>query len=118
MDIFARQSEAAPSIQRAIQGQVLAACAEPGAVVAAVAFSLGLNANLVRQWQRGRGYKGAAVLTLKPAGDCLRPRRSPSRAAGLEERDFAFDPGQCAVDRYPGVNTPRDSSISPSAKSS
>ena len=37
--------------------QVLAACAEPGASVSAVALSFGLNANLVHQWRRGRGYK-------------------------------------------------------------
>lgn len=35
--------------------QVLAACAEPGASVAAVALSFGLNDNLVHQWRRGRG---------------------------------------------------------------
>lgn len=35
--------------------QVIAACAEPGASVAAVARSFGLNDNLVHQWRRGRG---------------------------------------------------------------
>ena len=35
--------------------QVLAACAEPGASVAAVARSFELNDNLVHQWRRGRG---------------------------------------------------------------
>lgn len=39
------------------KAQVVAACAEPEASVSAVALSFGLNANLVRQWQRGRGYK-------------------------------------------------------------
>lgn len=39
------------------KAQVLAACGEPGASVSAVALSFGLNTNLVRQWQRGRGYK-------------------------------------------------------------
>jgi transposase len=39
------------------KAQVLAACAEPGASVSAVALSFGLNANLVHQWRRGRGYK-------------------------------------------------------------
>src|SRR4051812_47116479 len=38
------------------KAQVLAACAEPGASVSAVALSFGLNANLVHQWRRGRGY--------------------------------------------------------------
>jgi transposase len=39
------------------KAQVMAACGEPGASVSAVALSFGLNTNLVRQWQRGRGYK-------------------------------------------------------------
>ena len=39
----------------AFKAQVLAACAEPGASVAAVAMSFKLNDNLVHQWHRGRG---------------------------------------------------------------
>ena len=35
--------------------RVLAACAEPGASIAAVARSFELNDNLVHQWRRGRG---------------------------------------------------------------
>jgi transposase len=46
---------------RALKAQVLAACAEPGASVAAVAQAHGLNANLVHKWRRGIG-----VSTLKP----------------------------------------------------
>lgn len=42
------------------KSEVLAACREPGASVAAVALSFGLNANLVRQWLRGRGVGQAA----------------------------------------------------------
>jgi transposase len=48
-----------------LKREVLAACSEPGASMAAVALSFGLNANLVRQWRRGRGVKqcgDAAVL--------------------------------------------------------
>lgn len=37
------------------KAQVLAACAAPGASVAAVALSFKLNDNLVHQWRRGRG---------------------------------------------------------------
>jgi transposase len=37
------------------KAQVLGACAEPGASISAVALSFGVNANLVRQWRRGRG---------------------------------------------------------------
>ncbi len=40
-----------------LKREVLEACNAPGASVAAVAFSFGLNANLVRQWRRGRGVK-------------------------------------------------------------
>lgn len=40
-----------------LKREVLAACTEPGASTAAVALSFGLNANLVRQWRRGRGVK-------------------------------------------------------------
>ncbi len=36
-----------------LRAQVLAACAQPGASVAAVAQSHGLNANLVHKWRRG-----------------------------------------------------------------
>ncbi|KWT71330.1 MULTISPECIES: transposase [unclassified Variovorax] len=43
----------------AFKAQVLAACAEPGASVAAVALSFGLNDNLVHQWRRGRGASPA-----------------------------------------------------------
>ena len=39
------------------KAQVLAACAEPGASVSAVALSFGVNDNLVHQWRRGRGYR-------------------------------------------------------------
>jgi transposase len=49
------------------KAQVLAACAEPGASVAAVALSFGLNDNLVHQWRRGRGaspLRGAASTTV------------------------------------------------------
>ena len=36
-----------------LKARVLAACAEPGASVAAVAQAHGLNANLVHKWRRG-----------------------------------------------------------------
>ena len=39
------------------KAQVLTACAEPGASISAVALSFGVNANLVHQWRRGRGFK-------------------------------------------------------------
>src|ERR1700741_4448914 len=55
------------------KAQVLAACAEPGAPVAAVALSFGLNDNLVHQWRRGRGASPkrpeAATTVADPAGE-------------------------------------------------
>lgn len=39
------------------KSEVLAACRAPGASVAGLALAFGLNANLVRQWLRGRGVK-------------------------------------------------------------
>lgn len=47
--------------------EVLAACREPGASVAGVALAFGLNANLVRQWLRGRGLKRAGDAVAQPA---------------------------------------------------
>jgi transposase len=49
------------------KAQVMAACGEPGASVSAVALSFGLNTNLVRQWQHGRGYKPNQVAALQAA---------------------------------------------------
>ena len=40
------------------KAQVLAACTEPGASVAAFALAFKLNDNLVHQWRRGRGAAG------------------------------------------------------------
>jgi transposase len=39
------------------KAQVLAECEEPGASVAAVALTHGLNVNLLRKWLVGRGIK-------------------------------------------------------------
>lgn len=47
--------------------EVVKACGEPGASVAAVALSFGLNANLVRQWLRGRGFKPSGGTPQLPA---------------------------------------------------
>jgi|SRR5215207_850241 len=53
------------------KAKVLAACADPGASVAAVALSFGLNDNLVHQWRRGRGASpvrsAAATTVAEPA---------------------------------------------------
>ena len=44
-----------------LKAQVVAACNEPGASIAAVALSHGLNANLVRKWLVGRGLKRTGI---------------------------------------------------------
>lgn len=51
----------------AFKAEVLAACAQPGASVAGVALSHGINANLVHRWRRqaaeqGQGRRGKAEL--------------------------------------------------------
>ncbi len=51
------------------KAQVLAACAEPGASVSAVALSFGVNANLVHQWRRGRGFKAARTVPASPVSE-------------------------------------------------
>lgn len=43
------------------KAKVLSACNEPGASIAAVALSHGLNANLVRKWVVGRGLKRTGI---------------------------------------------------------
>ncbi len=61
--------------------EVLAACDQPGASVAGVALAHGLNANLVRQWRRGRGCSPAsgeqamvpAVVQAKPTAQSAPP---------------------------------------------
>jgi transposase len=50
------------------KAEVLAACAQPGASLAGVALTFGLNANLVRQWRRGRGTKRAGDLVATMPG--------------------------------------------------
>jgi transposase len=76
----------------AFKAQVLAACAEPGASVAAVALSFGLNDNLVHQWRRGRGASpvrsGASTTVAESAPEFVAlslpappPSPAPSRTA-------------------------------------
>ena len=47
------------------KAEVMAACSEPGASVAAVARRFDLNDNLVHQWRRGRG---AGMAAAEPGG--------------------------------------------------
>lgn len=67
------------------KAQVLAACAEPGASISAVALSFGVNANLVHQWRRGRGFKAiqavAPVAMRKPAAQFVALSLPPPQTA-------------------------------------
>ncbi|MFA5682562.1 MAG: transposase [Hydrogenophaga sp.] len=56
--------------------EVLAACDQPGASVAGVALAFGLNANLVRQWRRGRGYRPVGGDLVVPAASAT-PQAAP-----------------------------------------
>lgn len=50
------------------KAEVIEACEQPGASTAGVALAFGLNANLVRQWRRGRGVQRAGLVpSAKPA---------------------------------------------------
>lgn len=65
------QSKGAPRRRHSkeLKTLVLAACAEPGASVAAVAQAHGLNANLVHKWRRdhARGPQRSVNLVESPA---------------------------------------------------
>lgn len=71
-----------------LKDEVLAACAEPGASVAAVAQAHGLNANLVHKWRRGHNARPSSTpdvrapqalgLSLPPAAPPAAPAAAPS----------------------------------------
>jgi len=46
-----------------LKSEVVAACAEPGASVAAVALARGLNTNLVHKWRRQATWPSGSVVT-------------------------------------------------------
>jgi transposase len=66
------------------------ACNEPGASIAAVALSHGLNANLVRKWLGGRGLKRTGI----PAPVAV---KTSVAAAPLLAADARFVPIELAV---------------------
>ena len=49
------------------KSQVVAACSAPGASTAGVALAFGVNANLVRQWRKGRGFGPTGDELARPA---------------------------------------------------
>jgi len=73
-----------------LKAKVLSACNEPGASIAAVALSHGLNANLVRKWLVGRGLKRAGI----PAPVAV---KTSVAAAPLLAADARFVPIELAV---------------------
>jgi transposase len=88
-----------------LKARVVAACAVPGASVAAVAQSNALNANLVHQWRRGRGFTLEPAAT-KPASapqfvalalpSALGPE-SPERVATAQEIRMELNRGALSV---------------------
>lgn len=91
--------------------QVISACAEPGASVAAVARSFGLNDNLVHQWRRGRGSAVPASRDAVPGFVALSlpaPSASePAVAASVEAIHLEIKRGPLAVKvTWPGTAAP------------
>ena len=79
-----------------LKAQVLAACNEPGASIAAVALSHGLNANLVRKWLVGRGLKrtgiqAPAAKVGSSAATVLPSAAAPSLAADIQFLPIELD---------------------------
>lgn len=64
-----------------LKADVIAACREPGASVAAVAQAHGLNANLVRKWLVGRGLKRCGLQNPSTAGVPAAAAIPPTQAA-------------------------------------
>ena len=73
-----------------LKAKVLSACNAPGASIAAVALSHGLNANLVRKWLGGRGLKRTGI----PAPVAV---KTSVAAAPLLAADARFVPIELAV---------------------
>src|SRR5438128_6252603 len=78
-----------PKSQRRVHGaefkaQLLAECQQPGASVAAVALSHGLNVNLLRKWLVGRGLKRAGLT----APRMVSGRQPPEVAASVPPLQF------------------------------
>ncbi|MDO9074169.1 MAG: transposase [Rubrivivax sp.] len=79
-----------------LKTKVLAACNEPGASIAAVALSHGLNANLVRKWLVGRGLKRTGIAA-PVAVQTSAAATTPPTAAPLLAADARFLPIELAV---------------------
>ena len=77
-----------------LKTQVLAACNQPGASIAAVALSHGLNANLVRKWLVGRGLKRTGIQAPVAVMASAAATVPPPVAAPLLAADARFLPIQ------------------------
>ena len=77
-----------------LKQQILAQCAEPGASVASIAMSHGINANVVHKWRRLASGALPAVATpafvpVTPAGHLRAGARHPHRVAPRRHPDHA-----------------------------
>lgn len=89
-------SKAAPRRRHGaeLKAQVLAECDEPGASVAAVAQSHGLNANLVHKWRRGQRQRAPAQATAtddKLTGAFVPLQLSPAAPAAAVMADIRIE---------------------------
>jgi transposase len=79
--------------------QVLAACDEPGASVAAVAHAHDLNANLVHKWRRRRQCSALAPTTPSAVGSVAATAQRHAAARTLADAATAFVPVQLEMPR-------------------
>jgi transposase len=85
------------------KAEVLTACAQPGASLAGVALRFGLNANLVRQWRRGRGTKRAGDLVAPmPGGGAGSGGSQPFIALSLPAPEVTTGQGPSPAAHSPG----------------
>ncbi len=93
-----------------LKAKVLAACGEPGASIAAVALSHGLNANLVRKWLVGRGLKRTGIqapvaVMASAAATVPPPAAAPVLAADVRFLPIELDPPDQAMRAEPARQT-------------
>ncbi|EWS53757.1 Transposase [Methylibium sp. T29] len=99
-----------PKSQRRVHGaefkaQVLAECQQPGASVAAVALSHGLNVNLVRKWLVGRGIKRTGLPAPRPVSR-TRPGSVETAAASPQFIPVELAPLAPASEKATGPDAP------------
>jgi len=75
---------------RELKSEVLAACAEPGASVAAVALAHGLNANLVHKWRTGKDCGPASAGSTTAVGEFI-ALALPTPAAPAPAHDIRIE---------------------------